>query len=74
MIANEVKYSFSEKLNGLHRYSSLKKILIVDDQSYNIDAARSILNYGIGLENSINVCNFAFNGKQAIEMVIENVS
>jgi CheY-like chemotaxis protein len=73
MIVNDVKYSFNEKFNGLHRYSNLKKILIVDDQSFNVDAAIAILKYAIKLKDFQEICDFAYQGKEALDMVIKNV-
>ena len=49
-----------------------KRILIVDDQSYNIDAALIILNCAMGPEAE-RVSAKAFNGKQALDMVIKSV-
>jgi CheY-like chemotaxis protein len=49
-----------------------KKILIVDDQSFNIDAALIILNCGVGINTEQN-CDIAFNGKEALSMVQRNV-
>ena len=59
-----------------HQHESVigmnKKILIVDDQSFNIDAALIILNCGLGI-NTEETCDLAFNGKQALSMVEQNV-
>jgi CheY-like chemotaxis protein len=49
-----------------------KKILIVDDQSFNIDALMIILKYKIGL-NSKFYCETALSGKQAIEIVTKDI-
>jgi CheY-like chemotaxis protein len=51
----------------------LKKILIVDDQSFNIDAANVILKYSVKLKNFKEICDYALNGKIAYETVISNV-
>lgn len=45
-----------------------KRILIVDDQSFNIDALKIILKYSLGLDSSI-YCETAFSGEQAFQMV-----
>lgn len=44
------------------------KILIVDDQSFNIDALRIILKYNIGLNSDI-FCDSALSGEKAMEMI-----
>jgi CheY-like chemotaxis protein len=51
----------------------LKKILIVDDQSFNIDAANVILKYSVKLKDFKEICDYALNGKIAYETVISNV-
>ena len=48
------------------------QILIVDDQSFNLDAAMAILEHGVNLKNCAQSCKIAFNGKMALDMVIEN--
>ena len=53
--------------------SSMKKILIVDDQSFNIDAVMIILKYAVKIENCDLVCDTAQNGLQAFEKVVEDV-
>ena len=49
-----------------------KKILIVDDQSFNIDALKIILKYKIGLETEI-FCDSASDGFDAIKKIINDV-
>ena len=49
-----------------------KKVLIVDDQSFNIDALMIILNYSVGLNTKI-YCEFALSGKQALQMVMDDL-
>ena len=49
-----------------------KKILIVDDQSFNIEAVLIILKYSVGLDSQ-NVCDKAFDGLQALNLIINNV-
>jgi DNA-binding LytR/AlgR family response regulator len=48
------------------------RILIVDDQSFNIDALKIILKYKIGIETDI-FCDSACDGFDAIEKVISDV-
>ena len=48
-----------------------KKILIVDDQSFNIDASLIILNHAVGI-NTEAECSIAYNGKEAVKMVQES--
>tara|TARA_B110000285_G_C15038407_1_gene570558 strand:+ start:768 stop:980 length:213 start_codon:yes stop_codon:yes gene_type:complete len=48
------------------------RILIVDDQQFNIEAIIIILKYGLGIDAET-VCDYCFNGKQAIEKVKANV-
>jgi len=49
-----------------------KKILIVDDQSFNIDAALIILNTTLKL-NTEELCSLAYNGREACKKVVESV-
>ena len=44
------------------------RILIVDDQQFNIEALIIILKYGLGIDTD-SVCDFCFNGKQALERI-----
>ena len=44
------------------------KILIVDDQSFNIEALKIILHYCIGLNTQL-YCKAALSGHQALQMV-----
>jgi len=39
-----------------------KRILIVDDQQFNIEAIIIILKYGLGIDAE-NICDYCFNGK-----------
>ena len=48
------------------------KILIVDDQSFNIDALFIILKYKIGIQTTT-TCDFCFDGLEAIKLIIEDV-
>ena len=52
-------------------YNSIefKKILIVDDQSFNLDAAKVILQHGVNLANIDQILEFAMNGNEALEKV-----
>ena len=52
--------------------SKYKRILIVDDQSFNIDALKIIMKYKIGLETNI-FCDSACDGFDAINKVINDV-
>ena len=44
---------------------SLQKILVVDDQSFNIDAAIIIMNTCLGLDTE-NLVSIAYNGRTAL--------
>ena len=48
------------------------KILIVDDEQYNIDALKIILKYHCNVDSD-SICDTAFDGKQALEAVQKNV-
>ena len=48
------------------------KILIVDDEPFNLAAIHSIMEI-IGIENHIEICEEALNGEQAYETVVEDV-
>ena len=64
-----------EEINELEisRFRYQKKILIVDDQSFNIEAVLIILKYSVGLDSQ-SICDKAFNGQEALQMVIDNVN
>ena len=51
-----------------------KRILIVDDQGFNIDAVMIILKYSIRIIEVKKICDSAFNGKQALDLVIANIT
>ena len=50
-----------------------KRILIVDDQGFNIDALMIILKFSIGLDSDT-ICEKALNGIEALDKVILDVS
>ena len=56
-------------------YSQLNrnKILIVDDEIFNIEAAKAVLECRINLKNTDQICDSALNGQEAIQKVKENV-
>ena len=51
---------------------SQKRILIVDDQSYNIDVIKIILQSAFKMDTDL-LCASAFNGKQAVEKVLKSI-
>ena len=48
------------------------KILLVDDEQYNIDALKIILKYHCNVDSD-SICDSVFDGKQALEAVQRNV-
>jgi len=48
------------------------RILIVDDQLFNINALKIILNHGINIDTET-LCHKALSDNQALEMIKENV-
>lgn len=48
------------------------KILLVDDEEYNLTALKIILQYHIKLDVD-KVCDEALNGQEALQAVIKNV-
>jgi len=50
-----------------------RKIMIVDDQPYNIMALKTILKYSVGIKDIERLSVQAFDGQQAYDMVVENV-
>jgi CheY-like chemotaxis protein len=50
-----------------------RKIMIVDDQPYNIMALKTILQYSVGIKDIERLSVQAFDGQQAYDMVVENV-
>ena len=50
-----------------------KQILIVDDEIFNIEAAKAILECRINLPYTDEICDCALNGQEAIQKVKENV-
>ena len=49
-----------------------KKILIVDDQGFNIQALKVILKYSIGISDEESL-EYAFNGQLALNQVKEDI-
>ena len=49
-----------------------RKILIVDDQSFNLDAALIIMNTSMRL-NTEKLCSLAYNCREAFNKVIQSV-
>jgi len=50
-----------------------KKILIVDDEQFNIDAIKIILEYNVKLPNINRIVDKAMNGLEAIRKVVLSV-
>ena len=50
-----------------------RKIMIVDDQPYNIMALKTILQYSVGIKDIERLSVQAFDGQQAFDMVVDNV-
>ena len=48
------------------------KILLVDDQQFNIEAIEIMMLYGCKVKTE-DLCDYAYNGRQAIEAVKKNV-
>lgn len=61
-----------EAINPYKDYKYQHKILIVDDQSFNIDALKIILKFSINIDTDT-LCDKATNGQEALQMVIDNV-
>jgi hypothetical protein len=51
-----------------------KRILIVDDQGFNIDALMIILKYSIKLKDLAEICDCVYDGNQALELIIKDVA
>jgi hypothetical protein len=62
----------SQISHGMGHLPSSKRILLVDDQGFNLDALVIILKYSIGLD-STRICDKAKNGLEALQRVRENV-
>ena len=58
----------SEKLNDYHKMVENKRILLVDDEPYNILGLKIVLQQS-GVKNILSIIDTAHNGKQAIDMV-----
>ena len=54
------------------RNEKLLRILIVDDEQFNIDALKIMLMYHCNIA-TIDICDSAFNGEEALQAVINNV-
>lgn len=50
-----------------------KRIMIVDDQGFNIDALLIILQYSIKLKDSKEICDCRYDGKQALDLIMKDV-
>ena len=48
------------------------RILIVDDEQFNIDALKIILKYHCNIATD-EICDSAFDGKEALQAVMNNV-
>ena len=68
---NPVKFKMLE--NTERSLEEEKRILIVDDQGFNIDAALIILKYCIKLKDCDKICDFASDGLKAFKKVKENI-
>ena len=51
-----------------------KRIMIVDDQGFNIDALMIILKYSIKLKDLAEICDCVYDGNQAFELIIKDVA
>lgn len=67
--ADQTKSNLKKRMKEISKF---KRILIVDDQSFNIDALKIILKYKIGIETDI-FCDSACDGFDAIEKVISDI-
>ena len=50
-----------------------KRILIVDDQTFNIQALKIILQHSVGIPNAESITDQSLNGKEAVDMVERNI-
>ena len=50
-----------------------KRILVVDDQLFNIQALKIILKHSVGIPNSENIVDHCLNGAKALEMVKQDI-
>ena len=50
-----------------------KQILIVDDEIFNINAIKLIIDCVFGISKVDNVCDMALNGEEAVKKVEKNV-
>ena len=51
----------------------MRRILIVDDQIFNIQALKTILKFSVGLQDINDQIDHVFDGQDALDMIIENV-
>ena len=63
-------YLYSDNTTHRNKINPNRKILIVDDQPYNIMALKTILQFSVGLKNIEVLSDRAFDGQQAFELVI----
>ena len=63
---NTDRQSFSSETN------SVCHILIVDDQSFNIDALKIIMKYHLGID-SAKYCTAALSGEQALDFIKKDI-
>ena len=61
-------FDYLSLINSAFKY----KILIVDDQSFNIEALKIILQYCVGLDADV-FCESALSGQQALHMVQDDL-
>ena len=51
-----------------------KQILIVDDEIFNIEAIKVILEHRFQINNIDRICDYSMNGEEAVQKVRQNVS
>lgn len=56
----------------LHDKAQPTRILIVDDETFNLDAVKILLKYAVKFDTSL--CDIAHNGEQALNKIKENVN
>ena len=59
-------------MNSNGAYLKNQRILIVDDQIFNLDAMMIILKHSIKIKDCHRVCDCVYDGQQALDKVIDN--
>ena len=56
-----------------NQLNTQRRILIVDDQTFNIEALKIILEHSVGIPNAQSIIDWSLNGKEAVKAIERNI-